>query len=296
MLIGLTGGTGFVGRAVTRALLQRGHRLRVLVRRSSAFSSLPVGAEPVFGDVTVPDSLGRWAAGCEAVVHLVAVIREIPNRGVSFERVNAEGARNVAAAARAAGVSRFVHVSALGVADDPRYPYRLTKWRGEEAVRTSGIPHSVIRPSVIFGAGDEFMNTLARLVHRAPVVPVVGDGRTRFQPVWVEDVARCAAEALDRAAPGGFSADIGGPDHWTYEGMIDLLIRHLGVRRAKIHVPIPLMMAPAALMEAVLPRPPVTRQQLKMLAFDNTTALDAIPRQFGFAARPLADGIREYIR
>jgi NADH dehydrogenase len=297
----VTGGTGFVGRSTVRWLVGMGHEVRCLVRATSTLDPLAGRSVEYWrGDVTQPATLPPALEGMDAVVHLVAIIRERPAQGVTFERVNAQGTRDLVEAARAAGIRRFVHISAIGVRPDPAYPYWNTKWEGEQAVRDSGLPWTVFRPSLIVGEGGEFLGRLADLVRKPPaglfagppVVPVLGDGRTRFQPIWVEDAARCIAIAVGDQSDDDRLHTIGGPEVWTYEEILDLVMETVGKRRWKLHVPLALAMPNVKLTEMLLSDPPATSGQVAMLAYDNIAEnTDVIEREFGFRPK----GLREII-
>ena len=288
----VTGGSGFIGRRVVAVLADAGIAVRALVHRNVPEGGLPDGVETVEGNVLDPESLARACDGVGAVVHLVAVVRESGDR--TFERVNVEGARNVLAAASEAGVERFVYASTIGATSDPEIPYLHSRWTAEQDVANSGLAHTIVRFSVGFGPGDEFFNVLAAQAKLFPLVPVAGSGGNRFQPIAAEDAARCLLEALRRDDTVGRTIEAGGPAHYTYDELVDLIADTLGVRIAKIHVPLPLMRPAVALMEALAPRPPVTSEQLKMIAFDNVTEIDSVERNLGFAPRPL-EGNLDYL-
>ncbi|MGQ9498255.1 MAG: SDR family oxidoreductase [Desulfotomaculales bacterium] len=292
----VTGATGFVGRHVVRELLARGAEVRCLVRRpDKAAEVLARGVELVQGDVTDPASLRGACAGAKQVVHLVAIIRERGPR--TFQAVNVRGTQNVVEGARGAGVEHFIHMSALGAAPVPRYRYTYSKWLGEEAVRQSGLPYTIFRPSVIFGEGFGFVDRLVQAVKMAPgLAPVPGHGKVRFQPVWVGDVARCVGEVWQEGAPHyGKTYPLGGPEYLTYEQMLGAVLSVLGRRARKVHVPLWLLRAVVPVLERVLPDPPVTTNELAQLDFDNITDLDGIERQFGFVPRRFAEGL-DYLR
>jgi NADH dehydrogenase len=248
------------------------------------------------GDVTDPASLREAMQGVDTVINLVAIIRERPG-GETFERINYGGTVNVVDAAKAAGVKRILQQSALGARPDPRLPYFDTKYRAEQYVQQSGLSYSILQPSVIFGEGDEFVNKLADLVRKplfvlpAPVVPVVGDGSTLFSPVWVGDWAAAAIAILDDPSLDGRTYQIGGPRKIRYEQMMDEIMEVVGIRRIKLHVPIPLMRLPVLIMDKVLPNPPVAVEQLKMLQLDNSTSDNATERLAGRPLRDFRDGI-----
>jgi len=291
MRVLVTGSTGFLGRRVTQALLQRDMEVRCLVHtpgREEVLGDAPV--EVYYGDVTDPAALRASMYQVDAVVHLAAIIRE--GWGKSFERVNTEGTRNLASVSRERGVAHLVHVSNVGVRNNPQYPFLRSRWLAEQEVMRSGLPYTIIRSSVLFGVGDEFMNTLAAVVRSFPVVPVPGWGKTPFQPIAVEDAARCIAAAVGDDALIGETVELGGPEYLMYREMVGLIARVYGVRRIWCPVPVPLLRVAARLMETVLPRPPVTSRQLDCLAVDNTTDLDAVERVFGFSPKRPEDGVQ----
>jgi NADH dehydrogenase len=227
------------------------------------------------------------------VVHLVAVIRK---RGPNpFQKINVEGARNVALAAASAGVRRFVHVGALGAQNNEKYPYLLSKWRGEEAVKSAGLPYVIPRFSIIFGEGDEFTNSLAGLVRVFPIVPVAGSGKNKFQPIHVEDAARCVALSMETPELTGRTLELGGPQYLTYDDIVSVIAKTLGKRRPRIHVPAALMKPMAAVMELTTPRTPVTPDQLDLLAVPNYAELGTVERVYGFKPRSM-EGNLDYIK
>jgi NADH dehydrogenase len=259
----LTGGTGFVGQHVARRLAERGHGLRALVRSAAGASALrELGAELVEGDVT-GDIDGEMLAECDAVIHLVGIIREKPP-AVTFERVHTRGTLKVVEAAKSAAVKKFVQMSALGAAAQGA-AYQRTKYEAEELVRRSGLPYVIFRPSVIVGSGGEFTDLLIRMVHRAPAVPVIGDGNYRLQPVDVENVASAFVLAVEREDLSAKSYDIGGPHKLTYNRVLEIVGEELGVRRKLFHVPASLVRPLVDLATNWRLPVPVTSDQLEML-------------------------------
>jgi uncharacterized protein YbjT (DUF2867 family) len=290
----LTGGTGFVGRYVQRALA--GRKLRLLVRDRAQYAHLATpDVEIVEGDVTDRESLRGALDGCSVVIHLVAIIEE--RRGLTFDRVIRGGTENVVAEAQQiGGIRRFLQMSAIGATNNPHFPYFQAKWAAEEAVRASGIPWTIFRPSVIFGPGDGFITVLANLVRKAPVIPVVGSGRAKFMPVAVEEVAAAFARAIDDPATVGEVYELGGGTIYTYEELLDLIAEKLGKKKRKVHIPVGMMM-PIVKVSQPLPkslRPPVTVEQLRMLAIDNTTNQNATGRLVGHPPTSLSDAL-DYI-
>jgi uncharacterized protein YbjT (DUF2867 family) len=288
----ITGGTGFIGGRLATRLAQEGKPVRVAARGVRS-SSLPDGVEAVTADVVSGNGLEQALQGVERVAHLVAIIVE---RGpLTFDAVIRVGSERLVEAARAAGVRKIVYVSAIGADPDPRFPYWAAKWGAEQAIIGSGITYTILRPSIVFGPEDDFFNRLAGLVRWNPIVPIAGDGKTRFQPIWVEDLVTCIVACLEEGAHDGQIIEVGGPEHLTYEEMLDTVRRELGVRRLKVHVPLSLVRLVAGAMEALLPRPLVTRQQLAMLAKNNATESDSVLRHFGFTPKRLSEGL-SYIR
>ncbi len=296
-IVFLTGGTGFVGRAVAGALVRHGHRVRCLVRPGSD-PRLPreAGVEPVSGDVTSPSGLAGAARGVDAVVHLVGIVREHPARGVTFERLHTQATEHVLAAAREAGARRILHMSALGTRHDARSRYHRTKWAAEQAVRGGGLDWTIFRPSVIFGPGDGFVTLLARLVRWFPVVPVIGDGQNRFQPVAVADVAEGFARALEQPAAAGQAFEVGGPRAYTFDEVLDAIGTALGRRHVpKLHHPVALMAPVVSVLEG-LPFFPLSRDQLLMLGEGSTCDPAPFARAFDLTLTDFQAGIRAYLR
>jgi uncharacterized protein YbjT (DUF2867 family) len=289
----VTGATGFVGRFVLRALVAEGRLVRCLVRRGSERDLRGLEAlERVEGDVRSPRGLGDAISGCDAVIHLVGIIREFPNLGITFERLHHIATENVLSATAAAGVSRFIHMSALGARPGAPARYHQTKWAAEEAVRGSGMAWTIFRPSVIYGRGDGFITMLADVVRRMPLVPVLGSGEHQLQPVPVEQVATAFARAVNRPATEKHTYEVGGPDAVSMVELLDLIGRAVARARVrKIHVPVGVI-APLA---RILPRFPVTPDQLLMLEQDNTCDPTAFFRAFDLQPQPLAAGIAQML-
>lgn len=289
----VTGGTGFVGTHVCRALIARGFLPRLLVREGSE-GGIPAdvrGACRVTpGDVTDRDSVEYAVQGTMAIVHLVGIIREIPERDVTFERIHVNATRNVVNAARRWEVSRLIHMSALGAGARPARPtgYFDTKGRAEELVRQSGIPWTIFRPSVIFGPGDQFLGELARMLRIAPVVPVPGDGAYRLQPVFIGDVAKGFADALLKGDAEGKVFEVGGPERLSYNELLDKVAASVGRRAHKVHVPLSLMRPIVSRMQRFQGFP-LTTDQLEMLLGESICDPDPFYSAFGFTPLSLSD-------
>ena len=283
-----------MGRAVVRELQEHHHRVRCLVHTPGNERLFPDRSVEVhYGSVSDPEALAGSFYGVEVVIHLVGIIRKSRNR--TYDLINRQGVANVVAAAKEVRVKHFIQVSAIGATNDAGYPYLYSKWRGEQEVVNSGLPYTIIRPSIMFGAGDEFLNTLSGLVKTAPVVPVAGSGRNRFQPIAVADMARCLALAVDREDLKGKTVEIGGPDQLSYNEVISIIARTLGKRRLHFHVPVWLMYLVVAIIQKVVSRPPVTTDQLRMIAIRNVAEPGIVEETFGFTPRALEGNI-EFIR
>ena len=280
MRIAITGGTGFVGRNTARALIDAGHEV-VLIARGSRDVVPREGLTVARANVIDGTRLAEAFAGCDVVVHLVAIIRERGKQ--TFDAVIRGGTENVLAAARQAGVGRLVYISAIGAGPDPAFPYLFAKWQAEQAIRASGIEFTTLRPSLVFGPGDGFFTTVASLVRFSiPVVPVAGDGGALFQPIGIGDLVRCIVMSVERPATMR-ETEVGGPEQLSYDEIIDVVHDAIGAgMRIKVHVPVAALLPAAAVMDRVLSNPPVTPTQLRMLAKHNITRLDAVRAGFGF--------------
>ncbi|MGR3309139.1 MAG: SDR family oxidoreductase, partial [Candidatus Brocadiales bacterium] len=196
-MILVTGGTGFVGRNIVRKLIQSNQDVRCLVRKTSNLSILDaLKVEHSEGDITQPKTLLKATEGIDTVIHLVGIIRE--GRNATFEKIHAEGTANVVEASKKGGVKKFVHMSALGAGPEAISRYHKTKWQGEEAVRASGLDYVIFRPSIICGGDDEFVNMFAKMIRQTVLtrmMPVIGSGKYKMQPIYVGDVAHCFVKA-----------------------------------------------------------------------------------------------------
>ena len=288
--VAVVGATGFVGGNVVRQLAEDGHRVIAVSRKGARRREWPATVETRAADVVSGAGLDEALAGADAVVHLVAIPRE--TRGLQFEDVNVRGTQQTVAAAERAGVRRFVHLSALGVTDDRKLRYLSSKWRGEEAVRSSGLDWIVLRPSLLFGPGDGFFSLVrSTLKWWSPgIVAIPGKGDATFQPLAVDDLARGVAQVVVDADRTGDILEIGGPEHITYRGIVDAVMRATGMRRIKLGMPIPLISALTAVTDRLLPIFPVSHDQIQSLGRPNATELDAFERAFGFAPRPFDVG------
>ena len=294
MKILVTGGTGFVGSRIVHALRAEGRDVRALVRRRESAAHLAsLGVELVTGDVTDPASLAAAADGCTHVVHLVAILKGKPH---DFERVMTRGTQNVIAAAKGAGSERFVLMSALGttVTTKDVVPYFGAKFAMEQDTIMSGLEYTIFRPSFVFGRGGA-LATFMNQVKYSPIVTVIGSGKQRVQPIWIDDVAEHFARALDTPAAANKTFEIGGPDIVTWDELYRTIAKVLGKRRALAHIPASLARSGARATQWI-PKAPLSADQVAMIeAGDNVvTNTDAV-HTFQLPLVPLEDQIRRAV-
>ena len=293
MKIFIAGGTGFVGGHLTTELLKRGHELILLSHAGSG--SVQPGINLCKGDVTDPASYQQAMKGCDAAINLVGIIREFPAKGVTFERLHVQAAQAMVQAAQHAGVLRYLQMSALGTRLDAVSGYHRTKWRGEEIVRGSGLAWTIFRPSLIFGPKDAFVNMLADNLRLAPVMPTMGDGTYRLQPIHGADVARCFADALEKPETAGQTFELCGADRLTYRQLLDAVAEALGKGHPwKPALPLSLMKPIIKALQGVKAFP-ITLDQLQMLLEENICD-GCWQKTFQFEPIRFRDGIREYLQ
>ncbi|MBI3595735.1 MAG: complex I NDUFA9 subunit family protein [Nitrospirae bacterium] len=295
MRIFVTGGTGFVGREVVRQLHGVGHKVHCLVRDPErARRLLPAAVELRPGDLTDPSSLSAGVKECQAVVHLVGIIVE---KGRStFERIHVQGTEDLLKAAAEAGIRRFIHMSALGSRPKAASRYHQTKYLAEQAVIQRGGDWTIFRPSVIYGPGDQFVNLLARIIKSAPVVPVIGTGESRVQPISVRNVASCFALAVGNPLSYRKIYELGGPQRLTYNQIYQIIAEVLEKKKKAVHIPIPLVKPGALISELLLPKPPITREQLILLQEDNVCDSTDAVHDLGLELLRFEEGVREFLK
>jgi uncharacterized protein YbjT (DUF2867 family) len=292
MKIFISGGTGFVGEHLCRELLSRGHTLRLLVHTAGV--SGVNEAEFVSGDVARAESCIEGAVGCDVVINLVGIIREFPQRGVTFSRLHIEATRNMIEGAKQNGIRRYLQMSALGSRPGAVSGYHRSKYLAEELVASSGLDYTIFRPSLIFGPKDAFVNMLAGFIRSCSVVPVIGDGKYRLQPIAADDVARCFALSLEKPETSGKSYNICGPDRLNYLEIVDAVSRALGRHFVlKVKNPLLLMKLVTPILEK-FPFYPVTSDQITML-LEESICDGSWQETFGFEPVRFEEGIRMYL-
>jgi uncharacterized protein YbjT (DUF2867 family) len=269
--------------------------VRAVVRnpvRTAALEDL--GVEIVPGDVSDAASLEKATTGVERVIHLVGIIQEKP--GATFREIHVDGTRNILEASKRNGVRHFFHQSALGTRPNAISEYHKTKWAAEELVRAGGVPYTILRPSLIYGAGDLFTIRLSEMIRLSPLLPVIGSGRSKVQPIFIDDVVTCILKAVTGDCCVNETYEIGGPDQLSYEEITIAIADAMGVKRPTLHLPLILMKSLATMFEAVLPKPPVTTDQLIMLQEDTVCNMRDIRDIFGIEPIGFRDGLKKFIR
>jgi uncharacterized protein YbjT (DUF2867 family) len=289
----VTGGSGFVGGHVVAALRGQDRPVRCLVRDPRKAEKLAgLGCELAVGDMTDAASLRRAVDGAQVVVHLVAIRQGKPER---FQAVMVDGTRSLLEASREGGVTRIVHMSALGTAEETKnlVPYYGAKWQMEKDVESSGLPYVIFRPCFIFGREGGILPTFRKLAKLTPVTPIIGSGERRIQPIWADNVGAHFAKAVDFESATNRLFELGGPEVVTWNEFWERLKATLRIRRPSVHVPVGLMRVNALLTERLPGNIPLTRDLLKMLeAGDNVVTSNDAAQTFQLPLVPLDEQLR----
>lgn len=280
-LVTIFGGSGFVGRYVVKALAQRGYRIRVACRRPDLAGHLrPLGSvgqiQPIQANLRYPESVERALDGSYAVINLVGILYNSGKQ--NFDAVQAHGARVVAKAAKQAGISTYVHMSAIGADAASDVDYQRTKAEGEAAALQNNPKCIIVRPSIIFGQEDDFFNRFADMAKMAPALPLIGGGTTKFQPVYVGDVAEVIARGVDGNLKGGTTYELGGPRVASFKECLELLLKVIQRKKPLISIPFALARLKGAIL-GLLPKPLLTVDQVRMLEVDNVVSKEAIKQR-----------------
>ncbi len=295
MKVFITGGSGFVGREIIQQLVTKKHSVRALVRKPDALKDF-VDIETIVGDTTQSETLRDQLTGCDAVIHLVGIIREFPGRGITFNQLHVESTNNILRATEEQGIKRYLQMSANGTRENAVTSYHKTKWEAEQLVRQSKLDWTIFRPSLIFGPEDQFVNMLAQLIKTLPIVPVMGDGQYQLQPVSVIDVAAGFVTALDKLEAIGKTYQCCGPQAFSFDQGLDLIAQALGqvAGTRKLHQPLWLMKPVVALLQSI-PLFPMTSDQLQMLLEGNICNDDSWKNDFALELHEFSSSIRTYL-
>lgn len=287
--VSVLGGTGFLGKSVVNALLRAGYDVRVLARHatdSSELTPLSAGAGRVMlvnADITQPKTLHDALEGSDAVVNLVGILYEKGRQ--RFSNIHAQCPERLAKIAKDQGVKQFVHVSALGVNKASSSRYARSKMTGETAVLSAFNKAVILRPSVIFGPNDNFINQFAKMAKHAPALPLIGGGHTKFQPVYVEDVAQAVVKSLADSHHNGQVLELGGPKVYSFRQILEYIMQVTGYARPLISVPW-LKAKLIGFFGEFLPKPPLTRDQVQLLKYDNVVDEDGFAK-LGITPHPM---------
>lgn len=290
-MILVTGCSGFVGSHLVRMLADQLFDVRCLARGKHGLENLPQDRVSfVEGDVTRLETLLEAMEGISTVVHLVGIIRENDNQ--TFERVHIQGTQNVIDAASTLGAHRIIYQSALGANELGVTRYFRTKWQAEELVRNSGLEWIINRPSIIIGKRGGFVRILVDLVQSRSFIPVIGSGGYKLQPIYITDFGRAFVKMLRDSSCWGKTYEFGGPERLDFDRMLDITQDALGIHKRKIHLPVWLMKPIIGLMEAALPNPPITLDELAMLSAASATDNNALGAVFGVRPTPFGEALR----
>lgn len=289
-LVTVFGGSGFLGRYAARTLVERGWRVRVACRHVGPAIDVRLAGPPGWVDVVQANardraSIDRALDGATAVVNLIGILFESGRQ--TFTGAHVDGAALIAEAAAAKGITRFIQISAIGADAESKSPYARTKAQGESAVRKQVPTATILRPSIVFGPEDGFFNRLAGLARSAPVLPSIGGGKSRFQPVYAGNVAEAIATAVDSGLSEGKTFELGGPRVYTFNELYDVVLKTLDMTRFKIPLPFflarPIGYLTGAIWRHVPPfswgflgQPPMTGAQIELLQDDNVVAEGAL--------------------
>ena len=295
----VAGGSGFIGSHIVRELVEQSPEsiIRILTRKPTAKKSSAARIEYAVGDVMAPQSLNAPMQGIDVVVQCVQFPNhpiENPARGWTYERVDGEGTRNIVQACLTAGVRRFIYLSGAGAGPGRSEPWFRAKHEAEQAVRQSGLEYAILRPSWVYGPEDRSLNRFVMLARRSPVIPVIGNGRSRVQPVSVFDVAKVAALCATRAQAPNTVFELGGPEELSMNEILRTVQKILGKRRILMHSPVS-MMKLAGRVLALLPNPPLTPSAIDFILMEERVDPRPAEQFFGMKFESLETGLRRYL-
>ncbi len=297
-MILITGATGYIGRHLVSRLVAQGERPRCLVRDiKRAAAILPADqVELAQGDTINPASLKVAVHGIDTIVHAAFITADQKeSAGNHYEDTNVRGTANLIQAAKDAGVKRIIEISGLGTKQDKPGSYMQGRYLSEKMLKESGLAWTIIQPSVLFGKDAPFIKGLTDLIRTAPVVPLIGGGKTMFQPIYVEDVVTVIIKVLeDGERTDGKTYTIGGPAYYSFSQVIDILLNTMHKTRIKVPAPMALVGVGASMMEAVMPKPPLTKAAMTLFSFNNTTDLQSVERDFGFIPESFTNYLKEH--
>ena len=296
-MIFIAGASGFVGGHLVDHLVKSGREVASLARSDKAADALHAkGCRVIRGDITRPETLKDvFLPGAGAIViHLVGIIEE--KGTATYRAIHVEGTRNLVEEAKRAGIRHFFYQSALGADKTSWSGYLKTKAEAEEIVMQSGIPFTIFRPSLMIGPWDGFTRKMVDVIKLSPVIPLPGEGRAKFQPIYIRDWLQCLDKVIEDPEAHSGIFDIGGPEHLTFREIIEKLATALGRNKITFSIPMGLMKFSSVLLETLKVKSPVSTDQLRLLEQDNICDVSAVEQRFGFTPKRFDDMIREFVR
>ncbi len=294
----VAGGTGFIGSHIVRHVLKRGDRVIVMSRNpDQARGRVPAGADLRQGDVADSASLERAMSGVDVVIAAVQFPNhpvEKPSKGYTYIKVDGEGTVRLVNAARKSGVKQFIYLSGAGTRPGRTEPWFVAKNMAEKAVRESGMTYSILRPSWVYGAEDRSLNKFATFARVLPFIPVIGDGKTKVQPVHVDDVGEAVAACVANPVASDKVYELGGPEELTMDEIITTMLKAMGKRKPLVHHPVWFMKLATAPM-AILPTPPLSPSAVDFVMMEEHVDNTALLRDLKIELTPLAEGL-SYLR
>jgi len=299
MKVFMTGATGFVGKKVLRALMEDGHEVRCLTRKES-IDKYPDDISGDFsiieGAISEPENLVKSMKGCDVVINLIGIIREFRYLDITFEKAHFETTKSLVDAAKKNGITRFVHMSSLGAKEGAKSKYHKTKFKAEEYIRNNGMKYTIFQPSIIFGCGDSFVSTLTKIIKISPIIPVIGTGEYRVQPVFVNIIAEAFSKSLTNDKTIGKVYEVGGPHKIQFKQVMDIIGKVIGKKVRTINQPVFFANILASVFEEI-PFFPVSRDQITMTEEDNVCrdGEDSFNKEFKIPQVGFQEGLEKYL-
>jgi NADH dehydrogenase len=292
--IAVTGASGFIGNHLLTSLLKDDFEITILSHKIQSINNSDEKLKIVKGAIEDISSLTNAFQDIDIVIHLVGIIVETKEK--TFEKTVAQGTKNLVSAAKASRVKKIIYLSALGTSSEALSNYHKTKYIAEQAIINSGIEYTILRASVIYGERDGFISMLSHMIKSLPFTPVIGDGKYKLQPIYIDDLVSVLHESILSEDSKNKLFDIAGPEKLEYLQILDIIKVDLDVKRLNFHIPVAVMKPMAFLMEKFLTFPPITRDQLKMMLTGNTGNIEEMEKVYSIKPISLEEGLKRYKR